>query len=267
MVIEKKANLWYIYFMKRILSGRAFRGTWRFRLRYRFILLDVDGTLLDFKACEAQAFRRSLQDFGLPYSDEVYETYHKLNAELWKLHERQILTRDELLNTRFVKLFEQCGYDADGVDFERNFHVRLSEGAFLEPGAIKLLERLKVSPCETYIVTNGTLLTQERRLRESGIEVYAKKVFISEEIGCQKPLKEYFDCCFAQIPGFAQEDAIIVGDSLSADIQGGINAGIATCWYNPERKTVEDVVPDFEAHSLDEVWQICSGENGAGGGK
>lgn len=229
-------------------------------MRYQFILLDVDGTLLDFKACEARAFKLSLEDFGLPYSDEVYETYHKLNAELWKLHERQVLTRDELLNTRFVKLFEQCGYDADGVAFEKNYHVRLSEGAFLEPGAIELLERLKNSPCETYIVTNGTLLTQKRRLKESGIGVYAKKVFISEEIGYQKPLKKYFDYCFSEIHGFEPKKAIIVGDSLSADIQGGINAGIATCWYNPEKKISEEIVPDWEAYSLDEVWKICAGE-------
>lgn len=230
-------------------------------MKYQFILLDVDGTLLDFHACEAMAFRRGCEDFGLPYSEEVYETYHKLNAELWKLHEKQALTRDELLNTRFVKLFEQCGFDADGVAFEKNYHVRLSEGAFLEPGAIELLERLKASPSEIYIVTNGTLLTQVRRLKESGVGSYAKKVFVSEEIGYQKPLREYFDYCFAQIPGFEPERAIIVGDSLSADIQGGINAGIATCWYNPERKPREGVIPDWEAHSLDEVWKICSGEN------
>ena len=229
-------------------------------MRYQFILLDVDGTLLDFKACEVRAFKKSLENFGLPYSDEVYEIYHELNAELWKLHERQILTRDELLNTRFVKLFEKCGYDADGVAFEKNYHVRLSEGAFLEPGAIELLERLKHSPGEIYIVTNGTLLTQERRLKESGIGVYAEKVFISEEIGYQKPMKEYFDYCFSEISGFEPEKAIIVGDSLSADIQGGINAGIATCWYNPEKKKLEEIVPDWEAHSLEEVWKICAGE-------
>lgn len=229
-------------------------------MRYKYILLDVDGTLLDFKACEAVAFRRGFEDFGLPYSDEVYAIYHELNAELWKLHESQMITREELLNTRFVKLFERCGLDADGVAFEKNYHVRLSEGAFLEPGAIELLEKLKNSPCEIYIVTNGTLLTQKRRLRESGIGVYAKKTFISEEIGVQKPLKEYFAYCFGQIPGFDPKEAIIVGDSLTADIRGGINAGIATCWYNPDRKTAEEIVPEYEAHTLDEVWHICSGE-------
>lgn len=229
-------------------------------MRYKYILLDVDGTLLDFKACEAMAFRQGFADFGLPYSEAVYEIYHELNAELWRLHEKQVLTRDELLNTRFVKLFEQCGFDADGVAFEKNYHIRLSEGAFLEPGAIELLEKLKASPCEIYIVTNGTLLTQTRRLKVSGVGAYARETFISEEIGYQKPLKEYFDYCFSRIPGFSPEKAVIVGDSLSADIQGGINAGIATCWYNPECKKAEDVIPDYEAHSLDEVWRICSGE-------
>jgi len=250
-MIEILNDLWYIY---------PIGNAWRYSLRYKYILLDVDGTLLDFKACEARAFRKGFEDFGLPYSDEVYEIYHHLNAELWKLHESQVLTRDELLNTRFVKLFEQCGFDADGVAFEKNYHVRLSEGAFLEPGSIELLTKLAASPCEIYIVTNGTLLTQVRRLRASGIGKYAKKVFISEEIGYQKPLKEYFDYCFSQIPGFDPEEAIIIGDSLSADIRGGINAGIATCWYNPDRKTAEDVIPDYEAYTLDEVWKICSGE-------
>lgn len=227
-------------------------------MNYQFILLDIDGTLLDFHACEAQAFKRGFEVSGYPYSEEVYQIYHELNARLWERHERGELSRERLLTLRFEMLFEQTGIQGDAAAFEKLYREFLADGAFLEKGAIELLSRLKASPCRVYIVTNGICATQEKRLEDSGINAYADGVFISEKIGWQKPTVQYFDYCFSHIPGFCREKAIIVGDSLSADIQGGINAGIATCWYNPEGKISMSVKPDMEARTLEEVWRLLS---------
>lgn len=227
-------------------------------MNYQFVLLDVDGTLLDFNACEAQAFRRGFEKFGYPYSEETYHIYHELNAKIWQRHERGELTREELLGLRFKLLFEKVGIDGDGDAFEEQYREFLADGAFLEAGAIELLEKLQQSPSQTYIVTNGVRATQDKRLRESGIDRYADGIFISETVGWQKPKVEYFDYCFSRIPGFCREKAIIVGDSLSADIQGGINAGITTCWYNPAGKISTGVKPDFEVRTLDQVWKLLA---------
>ena len=229
-------------------------------MNYQFILLDVDGTLLDFNACEAQAFKRGFELCGYHWSEEVYHNYHEINRMVWEIHERGEMTREEILVLRFKMLFERYGIQGDPAEFEAIYRSFLADGAFLETGAIELLEKLRESTAQVYIVTNGVLETQVKRLKMSGIENYADGVFISEAIGWQKPKKEYFDYCFERIPGFCKEKAIIVGDSLSADIQGGINAGIATCWYNPEGKVSQNVKPDFEARTLDEVWQLLAGK-------
>ena len=228
-------------------------------MNYQFILLDVDGTLMDFNACEAQAFKRGFETFGFPWSEEVYQTYHELNARIWERHERGELTREELLSLRFNLLFEQVGIDGDGEAFESLYREYLADGAFLENGAMELLLKLEASACQTYIVTNGLRSTQEKRLRTTGIDRHVDGIFISEDIGWQKPTVEYFDYCFARIPGFVREKAIIVGESLSADIRGGINAGITTCWYNPGRKAGREIRPDFEVRTLEEVWRIVAG--------
>ena len=228
-------------------------------MNYQFILLDVDGTLLDFNACEAQAFKKGFERCGYPWSEEIYRTYHEINAMVWEIHERGEMTRDEILVLRFKLLFEQMGITGAPAVFEEIYRGFLAEGAFLEDGAIELLERLKASPAKVYIVTNGVLETQVKRLEMSGIDRYADGVFISEAIGWQKPKIEYFAYCFQRIPGFCKEKAIIVGDSLSADIQGGINAGITTCWYNPEGKAPRNgIAPDMEAKSLEEVWKLLA---------
>lgn len=228
-------------------------------MNYQFILLDVDGTLLDFNACEAQAFKKGFERCGYPWSEEIYRTYHEINAMVWEIHERGEMTRDEILVLRFKLLFEQMGITGDPAAFEEIYRGFLAEGAFLEDGAIELLERLKASPAKIYIVTNGVLETQVKRLEMSGIDRYVDGVFISEEIGWQKPTIQYFEHCFAHIPGFDREKAIIVGDSLSADIQGGINAGITTCWYNPEGKHDRGMEIDHEVRTLAEVWDILVG--------
>ena len=228
-------------------------------MNYRFVLLDVDGTILDFNACEAQAFKRAFEQFGFHWTEEIYHRYHEINAMVWEIHERGEKTREEILILRFELLFKEYGIDGDPVAFEDRYRRNLADYAFFEPGAEAFLQKLKDSPAKSYIVTNGVLETQVKRLEMSGINDYVDGVFISEEIGWQKPTIQYFNHCFAQIPGFCREKAIIVGDSLSADIQGGINAGITTCWYNPLGKPDRGMKIDYEVKTLAEVWDILTG--------
>ncbi|MBQ8814955.1 MAG: YjjG family noncanonical pyrimidine nucleotidase [Lachnospiraceae bacterium] len=227
-------------------------------MNYQFVLLDVDGTILDFNACEAQAFKRAFEQFGYHWTEEIYHRYHGINAMVWEIHERGEKTREEILVLRFELLFNEYGIDGDPAAFEDQYRRNLADYAFFEPGAEAFLQKLKDSSAQSYIVTNGVLETQVKRLEMSGINRYVDGVFISEAIGWQKPKREYFDHCFANIPGFCKEKAIIVGDSLSADIQGGINADIATCWYNPAGKPDRGMKIDYEVKTLDEVWKLLS---------
>ena len=134
-----------------------------------------------------------------------------------------------------------------------HYEALLESGHYFVPGAPELLEEL-YPRYELYLISNGNLRTQEGRLKSAGISPFFKGIFISEVIGVNKPAKAFFDACFTAIPGFRREDALIVGDSLSSDILGGINAGVRTCWFNPDGIPLSGSVrPDYEIHALGEL--------------
>lgn len=230
---------------------------------YPILLFDADNTLLDFTKTEEHAFRETMQKHGYPYDTEVKRIYDTINHGLWKQFERGEITRDQVVFTRFGTLFEELGVNGDGAAFEREYQETLSAGSYLIDGALELLEILKKEEgCQCYIVTNGVARTQHRRLEESGIVRYVDGIFISEEIGCQKPSNQFFDVVFAAIGDEKRKDALIIGDSLTSDILGGNNAGIKTCWYNPEgMKNKTQAVADYEIQCLSELYQIVGVKN------
>lgn len=219
----------------------------------KYVFFDCDDTLLDFHKAEALALRRALEAVGVEPTERIVSRYSAINQSMWELLEQKKITRAELLVRRFDLLYEELGLDISGQETQDHYIEFLSQGHFFLPGAPEVLEALQ-GKYDLYMVSNGTARVQEGRLKSADISRYFKDIFISENVGVNKPQKEFFDFCFAGIPDFDPELAIIVGDSLTSDMQGGINAGIRTCWYNPGGKPRRADIPvDYEIRTLMEL--------------
>lgn len=213
-----------------------------------FLFLDLDDTILDFQKAERLALAKTLESFGLPPTDTVLARYHEINREHWERLERKELTRQQVLVGRFAALFAEMGLSAQAEKVARAYEENLSQGHYFLPGAEEALQSLS-KKYKLYLASNGTARVQAGRLKSAGIIPYFQEIFVSEEMGYNKPDPAYFDACFARIPGFRKDRAMMVGDSLSSDILGGIQAGIATCWVNPRHKT-GSIRPDYEIESI-----------------
>lgn len=216
----------------------------------KFLFFDLDDTLLDFHKAEAWALRQALRRSGIEPTDAIVARYSEINQRQWELLEEKKLTREQVLIRRFQLLFQELGVDASCEDTQQCYENMLAKGHDFMPGAPELLEQLK-GKYRLYLVSNGTAMVQDCRLRDSGIEKYFQGIFISERVGVDKPQKEFFDRSFATIPDFDPGQAMIIGDSLTSDMRGGINAGITTCWYNPKHKPRRADIPvDYEIDDL-----------------
>lgn len=217
------------------------------------LLLDLDDTILDFKKSEDFGIRKTLREAGVEPTDEVCARYSHINKGFWKRLELGEVTRDQLNVGRFQQLFEELGVTADAVRCAETYMENLSSVHFFLPGAEDAVKRLH-KKYRLFIVSNGTASAQQRRLASANLYPYFEQVFISQLVGFNKPDKGFFDRCFSQIPDFHPERALIVGDSLSSDIKGGICAGIRTCWVNPAHKTApQELRPDYEIEALSQL--------------
>jgi len=225
---------------------------------YKTLLFDIDNTLLDFSASETAALQRLFKGQNFPLTPEVKARYKTINQGLWTAFEEGKIDRDEVMNTRFSILFKEYGLEVDGVLLEKTYHSYLKEGHQLINGALELIKDLQ-NQFDLYIVTNGDSETQYKRLHDSGLYLLFKDIFVSEDTGYQKPMKEYFDYVFERIPNLSLESTLIIGDSLSADIKGGQMAGIDTCWFNPGMIPNEiAILPTYEIQKLKEVYQVLN---------
>ena len=227
--------------------------------RYKGVLLDVDNTLLDFDAGEKAGVTAVLGAFGVRADAGMLEQYSRINASLWKAYERGEIEHRTIMETRFLRFFQELGLGEGGDLAERLYRAQLDASAIPVEGAGELLAWL-YERYPLYVVTNGTSRTQYRRLAKAGFRRYFREVFVSEDAGCQKPRKEFFDYCFSRIrqenhAGEADPaDYLIVGDSLTSDILGGINGGLDTCWFNRKGEPrPADIVPCYEIHRLEEL--------------
>lgn len=224
---------------------------------YRNILLDVDGTLLDFAASERLGIARVLKHYGFTAEEVLLQRYHRINAAAWAAFERGEVTKEHLVNQRFEDYFGQLGLQVDGEEAETLYRNFLDQSAILIDGAIELCQYLKDKGYGLYVVTNGTSTTQYKRLALSGLDIYMDDIFVSEDAKSQKPRKEYFDYCFARIPDANPKTMILLGDSLTSDIRGGFTSGTHTCWYNPAGLAGrEDIRPDYMIRRLEEFKKI-----------
>lgn len=225
----------------------------------KVILWDIDGTLLDFKAAEREAIRSCFAHFGLGIcSDEMLQTYSKINDAYWKRLERNEISKIEVLEGRFRDFFETYQFDTSVVSaFNKEYQIRLGDTVCFHENGLETVKACK-GKVKQYAVTNGTKIAQERKLANSGLIHLLDGVFISDVIGIEKPGKGFFDAVFDEIGTYDPAEVIIIGDSLTSDIRGGNNAGILTCWYNPHKKINDQQAQvDYEITDLFEVLDIC----------
>lgn len=226
---------------------------------FEFLFLDLDDTILDFQKAEHIALSKTLRSFGLEPTERVLKRYNLINKAHWEALERKELTREQVLVGRFQVLFEKMGITVEPASVARAYENNLSIGHYFLPGAEEAVESLS-KKYKLYLASNGTAKVQAGRLKSANISRFFEEVFVSQELGANKPSPEYFEKCFARIPGFDKTKAIIVGDSLTSDILGGQNAGIATCWVNPHHKQGrEDIRVDYEIEALSQLEALLEG--------
>ena len=221
------------------------------------VFLDIDNTLLDFDAYVKDAMKTGFKKYGLPeYREDMFDTFTTENAKLWHRIEEGTLTFNELIKIRWNKIFEALGMSFDGVEFETYFRQFLNQSAIPVKGAINLLKHLegKYTICAA---SNGPYDQQINRLKIGNMHQYFSHFFISEKIGASKPAKEFFDYCFDELgKDFLPSEIMIIGDSLSSDMEGGISNGLMTCFYDRSGKGTKNKNVDYIVTSLEEIKNI-----------
>jgi len=219
------------------------------------VLLDIDDTIMDFGKAQKYAFFSAMEEANIPCDEALYRDYDSINIKYWKAFERGEIEKNRLIYARFIDLFSKHGMDCDPVAVEKSYQWHLGERYFFIDGAEEGVKYLK-SKYSVYIVTNGLKITQERKIKLSGLDKITDGVFISETIGKGKPSAEYFDYVFS-VTSAEREKTIIIGDSLTSDILGGINAGIRTVWFNGKGKVApENIRPDYIVGSWNELLKL-----------
>lgn len=224
----------------------------------KVVLWDIDGTLLNFQAAEKAAINKCFEIHGLgTCTDEMLAQYSEINHGYWKKLERGEMTKPEILVGRFAEFFEKQGLDVSVAPaFNEDYQIELGNTVCFEVNAMEVILALK-PVVKQYAVTNGTRVAQKRKLANSGLDKQFEKAFISDEIGAEKPMLGFFDAVWAEIGEYSKDEVLIVGDSLTSDMQGGVNAGILTCWYNPKGvENTSGLKLDYEISNLAQVLDI-----------
>ena len=222
------------------------------------ILWDVDGTLLDFIAAEKAAIKTLFGEFNLGQcSDEMIKRYSEINKTYWQRLERGEITKQEVLVGRFKEFFKSEGIDISVVEeFNSLYQLRLGDTIVYHDDSLEIIKSLQ-GRVRQYVVSNGTVEAQSKKLRLSGLGELVDGIFLSEHIGVEKPNIGFFDKVLEEIKPADRSSILIVGDSLTSDIQGGNNAGIVTCWYNPLGDKAPDKYRiDYEISDLHQIYEI-----------
>ena len=217
-------------------------------------LVDADDTVLDFHGASAIALKEAFAKSGIAWEERYLSEFKRVNGGLWEALERKELTRKELMDRRFHVFFQHMGMEnIDADEFNKNFLTHLATHPIYIDGAEHFLTELgKVG--RVYIVTNGTAWIQKSRFDISGLWSYAEDTFVSDTIGFDKPAKEYTEYVVSHIPDFSTENAVWIGDSISADIKAANEAKITSVWYNRHKKPFAgEIVPDYVFETFEEI--------------
>lgn len=226
-------------------------------LRYDTVLLDADKTLFDFERSERVALAQVLAARGYSTNDETVALYLKINAALWEAAARGEIDQDFLGTERFAAFMRCLGGDHDPAQFNRDYLRALGSHGHLLPGAEEFCRTLHRAGLRLAIITNGLPEAQWGRLERSPVKPLICRMFVSMELGCQKPQREFFDKVCAELGIADRRRAVVVGDSLRDDIRGGLNAGIDTVWYNPGRLPEDPAVrPTATAENYEEMARL-----------
>ncbi len=222
--------------------------------KYKYLMFDLDDTILDFKKGEQKALKKVFNYYELSYDKEIFNIYKQVNNEYWKNFELGLIEKDQITKGRFTTFFEKMNIKCDGLEANQLFIDELSKCDYLIEDSYKLLEKLSK---DYYLVavTNGFSQAQNGRLKVTGLDKYFRNIYISSEIGSQKPQKEFFDFVVKDLNLNNINEVLIIGDSLNSDIIGGINYGFDTCWLNPNDLATK-LNPTYTITSLKELQRI-----------
>ena len=224
--------------------------------RFDVVLFDADDTLFDFQKSEDFSFRKTFLDCGLSYGMDIKRRYDDINGALWDEYNRGAIAKEYLEVTRFQRLFGAFGITRDPDQFNEIYLTNLAENSFLLVGVEEVCRAL-YQECRLAIVTNAVSRVAHRKIEKSSLGQYISDVFVSDDIGVQKPMPEFFDHVVSRLRNYDKSRMIVVGDSLTSDIQGGANSGLATCWFNPLKKpNSTPITPTYEIRMLAELLPI-----------
>ena len=226
--------------------------------KYKYLLWDIDGTILNFEKAEKRAIRTLFEKFNLgECTDEMLACYIQISKKYWKLLECGEMEKERILVERFVEFFEKEGIRTDvASEFNKAYQLALGDTIAFNDDALEIIKAQKKN-YQIIIVTNGTAIAQKKKLERSGLDKIADNIFISEEVGYEKPNIHFFERVIAKAGIDDVSQAVIIGDSLTSDIQGGVNAGIDTCWYNPKEDVNDtNLKPTYIIKNLHELCEI-----------
>ncbi len=226
-------------------------------MKYEIIIFDADDTLFDFRKSERDAFKNTMVEFNIEYDENYHlKIYSDINTAIWKEFEDGLITQKELKVERFKRLSDKLNIDFDEVEFAKSYMKHLSFASFLYDNSMDLIESLHKN-YRLSIITNGLTEVQDNRIRKSAIAKYFENIVISEEVKVSKPDPKIFELTLNNMKYTDKSKILMVGDSLTSDIQGGINFGIDTCWFNPDKITNKTgMKPSYEISNLMELRDI-----------
>lgn len=224
--------------------------------KYKILLLDVDNTLLDFEKDNEKAFQSTISSLGIECKKEIYETYSTASVKLWKKLEEKEITMETLRWERANAVIQKYEIEIEPKIFYQKMSEQLRRTGTLIQGAEEVLEKLR-KQYKLAVITNGPKEEQRERLKNAGIEEMFEEIFVSGEIGYNKPDIQFFHYVFEKISPITEKEALVIGDTISSDIQGGYIAGIDTCWYNPKQeKNATTIQPTYEIKDLRQLEEI-----------
>lgn len=220
------------------------------------VLIDIDNTILDFDKCSEEAIKQTAEYFGITLPENYFEVFSECNDKLWYLLEKGIITKQDIYDRRWVEIFKRLGIEADGIAFDNTFREKIRNIAIPVEGAEELLQYLS-EKYPVFCASNASRERQEYRLGTRGFHKYISGIFTSEDIGFQKPAKEFFFACVSALYPVKPSEIVMIGDSVNADIIGAKNFGLKTIWFNFRNDTYNDYnFTDYTVNNLADIKSI-----------